>query len=277
MSTEVALSVDGMNLADAMGFTATTTQAQSTLWRVTAVVKQGIDCKKIVNTPMFKLRKGDEEVYTESLSMRLFAERQQWTKWDSEANTTQKTVLAQNLNNDLKDTLGGFNLGRPTGYVQDWDALPETTKNVMRSVKRTKVFMGMAGAANATNEDGDSVEFSGEVPFIFDVKNPTSLKSMNAATGALMGKGITPIEHTILLGANQQTMPNGNMFAEVSASLCERVGFTDGDNETLRDFIAYIERTNSWILSKWDERNVANISPEDAAIVGSIVEVQDFE
>lgn len=277
MSTEVALSVDGMNLADAMGFTATTTQAQSTLWRVTAVVKQGIDGKKIVNTPMFKLRKGDEEVYTESLSMRLFAERQQWTKWDSEANTTQKTVLAQNLNNDLKDTLGGFNLGRPTGYVQDWDALPETTKNVMRSVKRTKVFMGMAGAANATNEDGDSVEFSGEVPFIFDVKNPTSLKSMNAATGALMGKGITPIEHTILLGANQQTMPNGNMFAEVSASLGERVGFTDGDNETLRDFIAYIERTNSWILSKWDERNVDNISPEDAAIVGSIVEVQDFE
>jgi len=277
MSTEVALSVDGMNLADAMGFTATTTQAQSTLWRVTAVVKQGIDGKKIVNTPMFKLRKGDEEVYTESLSMRLFAERQQWTKWDSEANTTQKTVLAQNLNNDLKDTLGGFNLGRPTGYVQDWDALPETTKNVMRSVKRTKVFMGMAGAANATNEDGDSVEFSGEVPFIFDVKNPTSLKSMNAATGALMGKGITPIEHTILLGANQQTMPNGNMFAEVSASLGERVGFTNGDNETLRDFIAYIERTNSWILSKWDERNVANISPEDAAIVGSIVEVQDFE
>lgn len=277
MSTEVALSVDGMNLADAMGFTATTPQAQSTLWRVTAVVKQGIDGKKIVNTPMFKLRKGDEEVYTESLSMRLFAERQQWTKWDSEANTTQKTVLAQNLNNDLKDTLGGFNLGRPTGYVQDWDALPETTKNVMRSVKRTKVFMGMAGAANATNEDGDSVEFSGEVPFIFDVKNPTSLKSMNAATGALMGKGITPIEHTILLGANQQTMPNGNMFAEVSASLGERVGFTDGDNETLRDFIAYIERTNSWILSKWDERNIANISPEDAAIVGSIVEVQDFE
>ena len=277
MSTEVALSVDGMNLADAMGFTATTTQAQSTLWRVTAVVKQGIDGKKIVNTPMFKLRKGDEEVYTESLSMRLFAERQQWTKWDSEANTTQKTVLAQNLNNDLKDTLGGFNLGRPTGYVQDWDALPETTKNVMRSVKRTKVFMGMVGAANPTNEDGDSVEFSGEVPFIFDVKNPTSLKSMNAATGALMGKGITPIEHTILLGANQQTMPNGNMFAEVSASLGERVGFTDGDNETLRDFIAYIERTNSWILSKWDERNVANISPEDAAIVGSIVEVQDFE
>ena len=277
MSTEVALSVDGMNLADAMGFTATTTQAQSTLWRVTAVVKQGIEGKKIVNTPMFKLRKGDEEVYTESLSMRLFAERQQWTKWDSEANTTQKTVLAQNLNNDLKDTLGGFNLGRPTGYVQDWDALPETTKNVMRSVKRTKVFMGMVGAANPTNEDGDSVEFSGEVPFIFDVKNPTSLKSMNAATGALMGKGITPIEHTILLGANQQTMPNGNMFAEVSASLGERVGFTDGDNETLRDFIAYIERTNSWILSKWDERNVDNISPEDAAIVGSIVEVQDFE
>jgi hypothetical protein len=277
MSTEVALSVDGMNLADAMGFTATTVQAQSDLWRVTALVKQGIDGKKIVNTPMFKLRKGDEEVYTETLSMRLFAERQQWTKWDSEANTTQKTVLAQNLNGDLKDTLGGFNLGRPSGYVQDWDALPEATKDIMRRVKRTKVFMGMLGTGDTTNEDGDAVEFAGEVPFIFDVKNPTSLKSMNAATGSLMGKGITPIEHTITLSGVEQSMPNGNKFAEVTASLGDRVGFSDGDNETLRDFIAWIERTNTWVLGKWDENNVSNISAEDAAIVGSIIEVQDFE
>ena len=41
--------------------------------------------------------------------------------------------------------------------------------------------------------------------------------------------------------------------------------------------MAYVERTNVWVLSKWDENNVATISREDASIVGSIIDVQDFE
>lgn len=44
---------------------------------------------------MFHVFKGsksapEEEVYAENLNIRLFAERIQWTKWDSEANLTQK-------------------------------------------------------------------------------------------------------------------------------------------------------------------------------------------
>ena len=277
MSTEVALSVDGMNIADAMGFAAPQQQQQAELWRINALVKQGVAAGKIISTPMFRVRKGDEEVYSEKLSMRLFAERSQWTKWDSEVNNTQKTVLAANLNGDMKDTLGGFNLGRPSGYVKDFDALPEATKQVMRSVKRTKVFMGLVSLDNPTNEDGDAVEFAGEVPFVFDVKNPTSLKAINSVTGSLVSKAVTPIENTIKLSATEHAMPNGSKFAQVTASLGDMVGFSEGDDVLLRDFIAYVERTNVWVLGKWDENNVASISREDAAIVGSIVDVQDFE
>jgi len=277
MSTAVALSVDGMNVADAMGFSAPQQKQQSELWRINALVKQGVEAGKIKSTPMFRVRKGDEEVYSEKLSMRLFAERSQWTKWDSEVNNTQKTVLAGNLNGDMKDTLGGFNLGRPTGFVQDFDALPEATKQVMRSVKRTKVFMGLVSLDNPTNEDGDSVEFAGEVPFVFDVKNPSSLKAINSVTSTLVSKAVTPIENVINLAATEHAMPNGNKFAQVTASLGDMVGFSEGDDVMLRDFIAYVERTNVWVLSKWDENNVATISREDASIVGSIVDVQDFE
>ena len=277
MSTAMALSVDGMNIADAMGFAAPQQQQQTDLWRVNALVQQGVKDGKIVSTPMFKVRKGDEEVYAEKLNIRLFAERVQWTKWDSEANNTQKTVLSSSLNADLKDTLGGFNLGRPSGYVKDFEALPEATKQVMRSVKRTKVFMGLVSLDNPTNEGGEAVEFTGEVPFVFDVKNPSSMKSINAVTGSLVSKAITPIENNIKLGATEHAMPNGNKFAQVTASLGDKVGFSEGDNDLLRDFIAYVERTNTWVLSKWDENNVANISAEDAAIVGSIIDVQDFE
>jgi len=277
MSTAVALSVDGMNVADAMGFSAPQQKQQSELWRINALVKQGVEAGKIKSTPMFRVRKGDEEVYSEKLSMRLFAERSQWTKWDSEVNNTQKTVLAGNLNGDMKDTLGGFNLGRPTGFVQDFDALPEATKQVMRSVKRTKVFMGLVSLDNPTNEDGDSVEFAGEVPFVFDVKNPSSLKAINSVTSTLVSKAVTPIENVINLAATEHAMPNGNKFAQVTASLGDMVGFSEGDDILLRDFMAYVERTNVWVLSKWDENNVATISREDASIVGSIVDVQDFQ
>jgi|TARA_R110000744_G_scaffold11085_1_gene33975 hypothetical protein len=277
MSTAVALSVDGMNVADAMGFAAPQQQQQSELWRINALVKQGVEAGKIKSTPMFRVRKGDEEVYSEKLSIRLFAERSQWTKWDSEVNNTQKTVLAANLNSDMKDTLGGFNLGRPTGFVKDFDALPEATKQVMRSVKRTKVFMGLVSLDNPTNEDGDSVEFAGEVPFVFDVKNPSSLKAINSVTSALVSKAVTPIENVINLAATEHAMPNGNKFAQVTATLGAMVGFSEGDNTLLRDFMAYVERTNVWVLSKWDENNVATISREDASIVGSIIDVQDFE
>jgi hypothetical protein len=39
----------------------------------------------------------------------------------------------------------------------------------------------------------------------------------------------------------------------------------------------YIERSNEYILRKWEEQNVERISDEDSAIVANIVDVQDFE
>lgn len=278
----MALSVEGMNIADAMGFSAPQQKQQSSLWRIQTLVNQGVKEGKIVSTPMFHVFKGsksapEEEVYAENLNIRLFAERIQWTKWDSEANLTQKTVLSLNLNSDLKDTLGGFNLGRPSGFVKDFESLPESTKQVMRSVRRTKVFYGLVTLDNPINEAGEAVDFTDEVPFVFDVKNPSSIKSINAVTGSLVSKAITPIENIIKLGATEHTMPSGVKFAQVTASLGDKVGFSAGDNELLRDFITEVERTNTWVLTKWDENNVANISDEDAAIVGSIVDVQDFE
>jgi hypothetical protein len=72
-------------------------------------------------------------------------------------------------------------------------------------------------------------------------------------------------------------MPNGTKFAVVSASLGATVGFSDGDNDVLQNFMDYIERNNEYILKKWEEQNVERISEEEANIVDNIVDVQDFE
>ena len=39
---------------------------------------------------------------------------------DNTPNRYIKTVMADNLNIDLKDNDGGFNCGKPAGYIQDF-------------------------------------------------------------------------------------------------------------------------------------------------------------
>ena len=71
-------------------------------------------------------------------------------------------------------------------------------------------------------------------------------------------------------------MPNGK-YIVIHSSLGDLVGFADGDNDILKECVEYVQRSNEYILNKWDEANVENLSSEDAEIVNSIVDVQDFE
>jgi hypothetical protein len=49
---------------------------------------------------------------------------------DTIPNKYVKTIMADNLNIDLKDTDGGFNCGKPAGYIKDWQSLPKNCKNL---------------------------------------------------------------------------------------------------------------------------------------------------
>jgi hypothetical protein len=233
---------------------------------------------KVANSPVFKIKKGDDEFLSRGMAVRFFVERQRWQKWDSINNAFHRTVMSTNLNADLKDTLGTFNLGRPSGYIKDFNALPKDQQDYIRSVSRVKVLMGLATFIDPFVEGGEPVvEHNGEVPIVLDVKNRESLKSIDTTIGKLMGKRISPVENLITLTPEVRSMPNGNKFAVISASLGDTVGFAEGDNEVLGNFIDYVERSNEYVLNKWEESNVERISDEDAEIVASIVDVQDFE
>ncbi len=280
---EVALSVDNMNLADAMGFSASTASSSggnSNLHRVTVTVIQEVhsDTNKIVSSPVFKIKKGEDYFYSREIEVRLFAERQRWQRWDSENNTFQKTVMSTNLNTDLKDTLGTFNLGRPTGYIKDFNGLPETTKDIIRSVNRVKVYMGMVRVSEPFYEGGTPVEdYESEIPFIADVKNRESLKSIDGVVSKLMNKRISPVEHTITLTGDVRAMPNGNKYAVIQASLNELSSINEGDNEVLQNFVSYVENQNTSILGIWDEKHVDKLDGESSKIVSNIVDLEDFE
>ena len=279
MNNIAPLSVENMNLADAMGFSPSTRSSNTTdiYYISTGVIQEAVE-GKVANSPVFKIKKGDEEFLARSLDVRFFVERQRWQKWDSSTKMYQRSVMANNLNMDLKDTQGTFNLGRRSGYIKDFAALPKDQQDFIRSVNRYKIYMGLAVFKDAFVEGGDPVlEHNGEVPFTFDIKNRESIKSIDGTIGKLMSKRISPVENLITLTPEERDMPNGGKFAVVSASLGATVGFSDGDNDVLQNFMDYVQRSNEYILKKWEEQNVERISDEDSAIVANIVDVQDFE
>ena len=277
---EVALSVDNMNLADAMGFgsTAEGSGGSSNLHRITSTVIQEAVDGKVTNSPVFKIKKDEEVFYSREIELRIFTQRQRWQKWDSENSMFHKTVMSTNLNVDLKDTLGTFNLGRPTGYIKDFNGLPEATKDIMRSVDRVKVYMGMAYFSDPFVEGGEPVVgYESEVPFVADIKNRESLKSIDDIIKKLQTKRILPVEHLIKLRGDVRAMPNGNKYAVIQASLGEMVTITEADNDALKDFVSYVENQNDYILNKWDETHVEKLDKESSKIVSNIVDLEDFE
>jgi hypothetical protein len=280
MNNIVPLSVENMNLADAMGFSPSAGSSGSSVdlyFISTGVIQEAVE-GKVVNSPVFKIKKGEDEFLCRGMSIRFFVERQRWQKWDSLNKAFQRTVMSTNLNADLKDTLGTFNLGRPSGYIKDFKALPKDQQDHIRNIDRIKVLMGLATFIDPFVEGGEPVlEHNGEVPVVFNIKNKESLKSIDATIAKLISKRISPVENLIMLSPEVRPLPNNGWFAVITAALGDTVGFSEGDNEVLGNFIDYVERNNEYVLNKWEENNVERISDEDAEIVANIVDVQDFE
>jgi len=277
MNNAVALKVDNMNLTDAMGFS-TPAVSQSSLSRITGTVIQEVEDGKVVQTPVFKITSDDDSYLARSVEVRLFAERQKWQQWDSENKTMQKSVLSNSLNIDLKDTLGTFNLGRPSGYIKDFQALPKDQQDLIRSVNRVKVMMGMVKVVDPFYEGGGTPSnVDEEFAFVMDVKNRDSLKFIDGTVGKLIKKKISPAEHRITLLGETRTLPNGNPYMVTNASLGEFVGLSEGDNEILQNFLDYVESSNEYVTTKWSEENVETISQQDQDIVTNIVDVEDFD
>ena len=66
--------------------------------------------------------------------------------------------MSDNINMDLKDNDGGFNCGKPSGWIEDYKSLPEATKELIKSVKRVRVVLGTVDLIEPVDASGNSVE-----------------------------------------------------------------------------------------------------------------------
>ena len=288
MSTELSIQNDlGMSLAEAIGVSSSGQTKSASLPRINLIHNaimgtmevNGKNIKtEVVPAGAYKVTLGeDNEVYAINPSVRIFAVRQQWSKWDSEANAMLKTVMSTDLKGDLKDNMGGFNLGRPSGYIDDWDAVPQKTKDLIRSIKRKKIVFGMMTASEVKDAEGNELDAITEpVPFVYEV-SPSSIKALDQAMTSLTRKNILPIQYTFTLGADEGTLPNGNTYAIMTLGAGDKVDITPEDQATLKNFMEYIEYQNSYILNQWDEKHKEGISGEDADVVAAFVNVEEAD
>jgi len=283
MSNELAIAAErGQSMAEMMGVSAASTQQSTPSIARVNMIHQPIMGEvefngKTIKTEVlpigtFILVQGEDKVYSNGVTLRVFAQRNQWQRWNSETEEMEKSVMSNSLNGDMKDSVGGFNLGRPTGYIDDFQALPEATKQIMRSVKRVKVFFATVTLDNPMNDKGEPVtgNFT-DVPVVMDVKNRDSLKSIDAVLNGLNRKNLLPIMSTIKLSGVEDSIPTGAKFGRIEAKLGSSVDLSDSDNDTLKDFMDLVEYMNGKVLDLHNERNDKGLSPEDAAVVSDII------
>tara|TARA_B100000609_G_scaffold163733_1_gene135950 strand:+ start:313 stop:1056 length:744 start_codon:yes stop_codon:yes gene_type:complete len=228
MSTELAIATErGQSMAELMGVSSTPDTSTSPSISRLGMLHQPIMGEAELNGKMIKtevvpvgaftLRTGDNIIYSLGATVRVFAQRNQWQRWNSETEEMEKSVMSNSLNGDLKDSIGGFNLGRPTGYIEDFNSLDDATKQVIRSVKRVVVYYGTVTLDSPMNEKGEPVESKADIPFVMDVKNRDSLKSINGVMNNFKKKNMLPIMSTINLEGVEDSIPTGAKFGKIKA------------------------------------------------------------
>ena len=265
MSTELAVANEtGKSMAELMGVSSAPSQEYTPSISRLGMIHQPIMGEVELNGKMIKtevvpvgaftLKTGDDVVYSNGATVRIFAQRNQWQRWNSETEEMEKSVMSNSLNGDLKDSIGGLNLGRPSGYIEDFANLDEATKQVIRSVKRVVVYYGTVSLDSPMNEKGEPVSAVESVPFVMDIKNRDSLKSINKVMGQFKKKNMLPIMSTVKLTGVEDSIPTGAKFGKIEATEGDAVELISADNETLKDFLELIEYSNGKILDLHHER-----------------------
>ena len=167
-----------------------------------------------------------------------------------------KTVMADTLNMDLKDNDGGFNCGKPSGWIEDFKSLPDATKELIRSIKRVRVVIGTVELVNPKDADGKEVEVDSATPFIWEVENRDAFKTMGSVFSDFAKNKRLPVQHKVVLNTIERPLPNGNSFylPVTSLNLMDVVELTQDDQAKFSDFMAWVNNYNEYIINAYAEK-----------------------
>lgn len=235
---------------------------------------------EVVSGGTYKLEIPDGDTYyAESVQIRPFLQRFMHKKFvkgnDTTPNRYIKTIMANDLNSDMKDNDGGFNCGKPAGFIKDWAALPDSMKDLIRSIKRVRALFGTVELVNATDAAGNSVDVE-PTPFIWEIDNRDAFKTLGEVFNKLNRMRRLPPQHTIDLQTREVPLPNGSSFyvPVTDLDLNTTLEMDNGAQEVFGNFVAWIENYNTYILSAWDENKHKN-EEVDTDTVEAFVDISE--
>jgi len=217
--------------------------------------------------------------YATSVKIRTFLQRFMYKRYvnggASSPNRFIKSIMADDLNIDLKDNEGSFNCGKPAGYVKDFKALPEKMQELIKSIKRVRVILGTVELIDPMNDKGEPVDVP-LTPFIWEVDNRDAFKEMGTCFNTLAKRQRLPVQHMITANTSERKIPTGASFYVPVASLdmSNTLDITDEDQVMFGDFLSWVDNYNDYIVSKWAEKANSHMDDEDVDVVDTMVDIE---
>jgi len=235
---------------------------------------------EVVSGGTYKLEIPDGPTYyAESIKIRPFLQRFMYKRFvrgvGDSPNRYVKTVMADSLNIDLKDNDGGFNCGKPAGWIKDFKELPEKTQELIKQIKRVRVVLGTVELVGATDASGNSVDV-GETPFIWEIDNRDAFKNVGTAFTKLAKMKRLPVQHIITANTEERKIPTGAVFYVplVSLDLSTSLELTDSEQTMFADFMQWVQNYNEYIINAWSEKASSHNDEDDEYIVDGIVDIE---
>jgi hypothetical protein len=200
-----------------------------------------------------------DPVYGTDVTIRLFNQRFMYKKYIQGSGDTKskyvKTIMDKDLNGDLRDNDGGFNCGKPSGWIEDYSALPAETKALLKSIKRVRVLFGEITMKDPVNAKGEALGLIESIPFIWEIDNRDAFKTLGAPIAQMAKQNRILPQHRIILGAEEQSLPTGATYFLPTAVLdiSSTLELTDADSTLFGDFNAWVDNYNEYIVKEFNK------------------------
>jgi len=236
----------------------------------------------LVKAGTYKLEIPDGPTYyAESAIVRPFMQRFMYKKFvmgsAGKPNRYVKTVMADTLNMDLKDNDGGYNCGKPAGWIEDYASLPDSTKELIKSIKRVRVVLGNVELINPKDVNGNPVELE-STPFIWEVENRDAFKTVGGVFTKLAKMKRLPVQHTVDLTTEERKLPNGNSFylPLTGMDTTKTVELQQKDQDLFADFMSWVQNYNEYIINAYAEKAGDSDGDElDELDINDIIDVEE--
>ena len=239
---------------------------------------------EVIEGGAYKLEIPDGPTYYASgIKMRPFLQRFMYKRYVmGDAKTPNRFIKSlmtddSKMESDLKDNDGGFNCGKPAGWIEDYASLPEATKELIKSIKRVRVVLGNVELINPKDVNGNPVELE-STPFIWEVENRDAFKTVGGVFTKLAKMKRLPVQHTVDLTTEERKLPNGNSFylPLTGMDTTKTVELQQKDQDLFADFMSWVQNYNEYIINAYAEKAGDSDGDElDELDINDIIDVEE--